>query len=68
MFKDELEISNDAMGFYTSKGRFISRTEGMKIAYEAGQMTEQGTIWTQQDIDKDWLKDENGQSIKLSLM
>ena len=53
MFEDELEISNDAMGFYTSKGRFVSRTEGMKIAYEAGQMTEQGAIWTQQDIDKD---------------
>lgn len=41
------------MGFYTSKGRFVSRMEGMKIAYEAGQMTKQGAIWTQQDIDKD---------------
>lgn len=39
----------------------------MKIAYEASQMTEQGAIWTQQDIDKDWLKDENGQSIKLNV-
>ena len=67
MFEDELEISNDDMGFYTSKGRFVSRTEGMKIAYEAGQMTGQGAIWTQQDIDKDWLKDENGQSIKLNV-
>ena len=39
-FEEELEISNDDMGFYTSKGRFVSHTEGMKIAYEASQMTE----------------------------
>ena len=66
-FEGELEISNDAMGFYTSKGRFVSRTEGMKIAYEAGQMPKRGAVWTQQDIDEDWFRDENGQSIKLNV-
>ncbi len=66
-FEDELEVSNDAMGFYTSKGRFVSRTEGMKIAYEAGQIPKRGAVWTQQDIDEDWIKDENGQSIKLNV-
>ena len=40
MFEDELEISNDAMGFSNSKGRFVSSTEGMKIAYDAGHMNE----------------------------
>ncbi len=66
-FEDELEVSNDAMGFYTSKGRFVSRTEGMKIAYEAGQIPKRGAVWTQQDIDEDWFRDENGQSIKLNV-
>ena len=28
-------------GFYTSKGRFVDRYEGMKIAYEAGQVSEE---------------------------
>ena len=66
-FFKELSTKPVDQGFYTSHGRYVNRKEGMKIAYEAGQMTEQGTIWTQQDIDKDWLKDENGQSIKLNV-
>ena len=28
-------------GFYTSKGRFVGRHEAMKIAYEAGQVSEE---------------------------
>lgn len=33
-----LDIHND--GFYTSRGRFVDRYEGMKIAYNAGQVSE----------------------------
>lgn len=36
-FPDELSESDQ--GFYTSRGRYVDRYEGMKIAYEAGQVT-----------------------------
>ena len=58
-FFDELKIPGDrepdTNGFYTSKGRFVSRVEGMKIAYEAGQVDESQAKWTQEDIDDTWL-------------
>ena len=58
-FFDELKIPEhgnpDTNGFYTSKGRFVSRVEGMKIAYEAGQVDESRAKWTQKDIDDAWL-------------
>ena len=38
-FKGELEEKNRSEGFYTSKGRFVDRYEGMKIAFEAGQVS-----------------------------
>lgn len=35
------ELINTDQGFYTSKGRFVDRIEAMKIAYEAGQVSEE---------------------------
>ena len=37
----EVSILMEDQGFYTSKGRFVSRCEAMKIAYEAGQVSEE---------------------------
>jgi hypothetical protein len=40
----------DDQGFYTSKGRFVNRVEGMEIAYNAGQVDEKrafGREWMQ---------------------
>ena len=58
-FYDELKIPEknepDTNGFYTSKGRFVSRVEGMKIAFNAGQVDEKHAKWTQEDIDDTWL-------------
>ena len=38
-FKDGEELNGIEQGFYTSKGRFVDRIEGMRIAYECGQVT-----------------------------
>ena len=49
-FYDELKIPEkgepDTNGFYTSKGRFVSRVEAMKIAYNAGQVDKRRAKWT----------------------
>lgn len=37
-FHDELDLNPEAQGFYTSDGRFVDRTEGMRIAAECGQV------------------------------
>ena len=37
----EVSIRMEDQGFYTSKGRFVGRCEAMKIAYEAGQVSEE---------------------------
>lgn len=62
-FFDELKIpgSNepDTNGFYTSKGRFVSRTEAMKIAFEAGQVDEKYAKWTKEQIEDTWLPLKN---------
>lgn len=39
-FPNELDITPKAQGFYTSKGRFVDREEGYKIALEAGQLSD----------------------------
>lgn len=39
-FDGELSEKPADCGFYTSKGRFLTRKEAMKVAYEAGQVTE----------------------------
>ena len=47
-FGDELLLNDNAMGFYTSKGRFVSRGEGMEIAYNAGQVDEAHAKWSEE--------------------
>ena len=37
-FYNDLSMKPDDQGFYTSRGRFVTRVEGMKIAYECGQV------------------------------
>ena len=37
-------------GFYTSKGRFVDRTEAAKIAYECGQTSELKDILYSEDL------------------
>lgn len=37
-FKDLIDKSPKAQGFYTSKGRFVDRAEAYKIAKKAGQI------------------------------
>lgn len=37
-FKDEVSMSPRDQGFYTSRGRFVSREEARKIAKECGQV------------------------------
>ena len=49
-FGDELSLEDGAMGFYTSRGRFVGRVEAMKIAYEAGQVSERRAIYSDEDI------------------
>lgn len=34
------ELVESEQGFYTSKGRYVNRYEGMEIAYNCGQVTE----------------------------
>jgi hypothetical protein len=36
----QLSLKMEDQGFYTSKGRFVDRYEGMRIAYESGQVSE----------------------------
>ena len=62
-FFDELKIpgSNepDTNGFYTSKGRFVSRTEAMEIAFKAGQVNEKCAKWTKEQIEDPWIPLKN---------
>lgn len=37
-FGDEKVLSEHSQGFYTSRGRFVSRKEAMQIAIECGQV------------------------------
>ena len=43
---------SDSNGFYTSKGRFVSRIDAMKIAFEAGQISEEDAKWSKNDEKK----------------
>lgn len=40
-FKGELGLGPNDQGFYTSRGRFVDRKEGMKIAMECGQVSKE---------------------------
>lgn len=50
-FYDELEQGPNAQGFYTSKGRFVSREEAYEIADAANQIVEstggKGTLYSE---------------------
>lgn len=43
-FYNELSTKPNDQGFYTSQGRFVTRKEGMKIAYECGQVDKEKAI------------------------
>ena len=54
LYFSELQLPNDGVdtnGFYTSKGKFVSRKEAMKIAYEAGQVSERKAFYSEKDIE-----------------
>lgn len=48
-FGNELSTEEGSDGFYTSKGRFVSRTEGMEIAFKCGQV-KRNPIWTAEEV------------------
>lgn len=50
-FKGELDLTPEAQGFYTSKGRFVGRVEAMKVAYEAGQVDEKTALVTEDSLN-----------------
>lgn len=39
-----LSFKANDQGFYTSKGRYVNRYEGMEIAYKAGQVSEETAL------------------------
>ena len=49
-FGKQVSGKMEDQGFYTSKGRFVNRIEGMEIAYNAGQVDEKRAM------SKDWMK------------
>lgn len=44
-------------GFLTSEGNFVDRWQGMKIAYEAGQVDEKRAFRSEERIEKDAISD-----------
>lgn len=58
-FEGEVSKKNKDQGFYTSKGRFVDRYEGMMIAYMAGQVSEKKAR------DKSYLKNNDIQFINV---
>ena len=53
-FGDEISKNPYDQGFYTSKGRFVDRYEGMMIAYKAGQVDEKTAFnsnWENIEVD-----------------
>lgn len=50
-FKNEVSTKLKDQGFYTSKGRFVSRKEALEIARAANQVTEIiGGVLTSEDL------------------
>ena len=49
-FGKQVSGKMDDQGFYTSKGRFVNRVEGMEIAYNAGQVDEKKAF------GREWMK------------
>ena len=56
-FYNELSMKPNDQGFYTSRGRFVTREEGMKIAYVIPNITKETCIKLLKDlIDKKIIK------------
>ena len=56
-YEDTLEYYDYVDGFITSEGRFVDRWQGMKIAYEAGQVDEKRAFRNEERIEKDAISD-----------
>ena len=54
----ECEGFEEVDGFLTSKGRFVDRWQAMKLAYEAGQVSENQAIRTWDRTDEDITDEE----------
>ena len=56
-YEDTLEYYDYVDGFLTSEGRFVDRWQGMKIAYEAGQVDEKRAFRSEERIEEDAISD-----------
>jgi hypothetical protein len=56
-YEDTLEYYDYVDGFLTSEGRFVDRWQGMKIAYEAGQVDEKRAFRNKERIEEDAISD-----------
>ncbi len=56
-YEDTLEYYDYVDGFITSEGRFVDRWQGMKIAYEAGQVDEKRAFRNKERIEEDAISD-----------
>lgn len=52
-YEDTLPFFDYVDGFLTSRGNFVDRWQGMKLAYEAGQVTEEQAFRTWERTDED---------------
>jgi len=57
-YEDTLEYYDYVDGFLTSEGRFVDRWQGMKIAYEAGQVDEKRAFRDPERIENDAIGDK----------
>lgn len=57
-YEDTLEYYDYVDGFLTSEGRFVDRWQAMKLAYEAGQVSENQAIRTWERTDEDITDEE----------
>jgi hypothetical protein len=70
IFRDVRENLHHAeQGFLTDDGRFVSRQEGAKIAYECGQIKEPKTMLYSEDCIPlgDWVEEVGKEKIKINL-
>lgn len=58
-FRDELDNKPKSQGFYTSHGRYVDRKEAMKIAYAAGQVSEERAFTNRQNNEYSILYSED---------
>ena len=56
-YEDTLEYYDYVDGFLTSEGNFVDRWQGMKLAYEAGQVNEKRAFRSEERIEEDAISD-----------